>query len=61
MADRVDDAGKLQRITPPRFGRNVSRPRVLHALEVVEEGVDVLDEIDRLIQEPRSLGTTAFA
>lgn len=48
MADRAEQP-RTERITPPRFGRGVARPRVLHALEVVEECDGVLDEIDRLI------------
>lgn len=49
MADATEQEPRQVQPTPPRFGRNVSRPRVSHALEVVDEGTSVLDEIDRLI------------
>lgn len=49
MADNSERTSDEVRLAPPKFGRNVSRPRVTHALEVVEEVSGVLDEIDRLI------------
>ena len=49
MADNSERTSDKVRLAPPKFGRNVSRPRVTHALEVVEEVSGVLDEIDRLI------------
>ncbi|MGI8794534.1 MAG: hypothetical protein ACR2H3_15405 [Acidimicrobiales bacterium] len=52
MADRADNDDKHKadaRVTPPRFGRNVKRPRVDHALELVEHTLDVMADIDRLI------------
>ena len=56
MSDKSERTSDEGRVAPPKFGRNVTRPRVLHALEVVEEGAGVLDEIDRLIAAaaPRS-------
>lgn len=53
MADRADEhpstEEQAERLAPPRFGRNVKRPRVIHARGLVEQGDDVLAEIDRLI------------
>lgn len=60
MANRAEQP-KTERVTPPRFGRNVERPRVLHALEVVEDGDSVLDQIDRLINLAAPEPTTAVA
>jgi hypothetical protein len=49
--DKKDMAETTQqeRRTPPRFGRNVERPRVEHARETVERTDHLLAELDELL------------
>lgn len=52
MSDTPKERAREEQGRPPRFGRDVARPRAVHARAVIAAGADVLADIDRLITPP---------